>query len=77
MTEYKGTNLDARDATIYTQGDIITAQAATIERLADALEFALNPFTYKTWPEHWTLNDVEQATAAARALLAEIRGKHA
>jgi len=56
----------ARDATIVTQ-------AQTIERLADALEFALTAEA----PSGWTMLDIQKAEAAARALLAEIRGKHA
>ena len=43
---------------------------ATIERLADALEFAL------AYPR-WNGLEWEKTMDAARALLAEIRGKHA
>ena len=65
----------------------IATQKQTIERLADALEFALaytdrsgdgngewQTYAYKCWPLGWSVNDMIEAESAARALLAEIRG---
>jgi len=50
--------------------DTIAAQAQTIKRLADALEVALSLDERTNLDENvWSMN--------ARALLAEIRGKHA
>jgi len=73
-------DLDTRDATI-------EAQAQTIERLADALEFALayadvtdegqanwQKYTAKRWPNGLNVGQLHDALTAARALLAEIRG---
>jgi len=77
--------------TIYEPDDsvssVIHTQSQTIERLADALEFALaagdvsgskekewRKYSLKRWPQRWTMLDIQKAEAAARALLAEIRG---
>mgnify|MGYP007100098118 CR=1 FL=1 len=66
--------------------DLITTQAQTIERLADALEFALaqsdasglddsewQRYATKRW-QTWSMLDIQKAESAARALLAKIRG---
>jgi len=68
---------------------IETEQAATIERLADALEFVLayadvtdegqanwQKYTAKRWPNGLNVGQLHDALTSARALLAEIRGKH-
>lgn len=62
------------------------AQTQTIERLADALEFALalsdasglddsewKKYATKRW-QIWSMLDIQKAESAARALLAEVRG---
>jgi len=62
-------------------------QAKTIERLADALEFALayadttdqaqpnwQKYTAKRWPNGLNVGQLHDALTSARALLAEIRG---
>lgn len=77
---------DAANLVINAQ-KIITAQASTIERLADALEFALargetgayrhkafHKYADRRWPQGWTFSKLSEELQAARALLAEIRG---
>ena len=73
---------------IITDAATIAAQAQTIERLADALEFALaytdttnqaqpnwQKYTAKHWPNGLDVEQLRDALTAARALLAEIRGR--
>jgi len=74
---------------IITDAATIAAQAQTIERLADALEFALayadvtdegqanwQKYTAKRWPNGLDVEQLRDALTAARALLAEVLGKH-
>jgi len=79
---------NAEDVNILTPCKIHTAQ--TIERLADALEFALayadttdqaqqnwQKYAAKRWPHGLNIGQLHDVLTSARALLAEIRGKHA
>jgi len=87
LIEATPSNLWIESITIISPCEIHTAQAQTIERLADALEFALaagdvswskekewRKYSLKRWPQRWTMLDIQKAEADARALLAEIRG---
>lgn len=89
LIEATPSNLWIESITIISPCEIHTAQKKTIERLADALEFALaypdtteerlaewQNYAAKHW-NGWNWEKTYEAEAAARALLAEIRGKDA